>query len=120
MSVANASAIARSHQEMSEAVIIFKDLPATFPEKDKIQKTFGDQFGALSRFIDCGGAGHSAASAAVDFRARTVDHSGVADRTTPSSATANRRPACNGSASSGEAAGPTGDARHVDHAHGDS
>jgi protein TonB len=38
MSGANASAVARSHQEMSEPVIIFKDLPATFPEKDKYKK----------------------------------------------------------------------------------
>src|SRR5215813_5836807 len=38
MNGVNASPIGRSHQEMSEAAIIFKDLPATFPEKDKYQK----------------------------------------------------------------------------------
>lgn len=37
MSGANASATARSHQVVSDA-IIFKDLPATFPEKDKYKK----------------------------------------------------------------------------------
>jgi len=37
MSGANASPTGRSHQEMSDA-IIFKDLPATFPEKDKYKK----------------------------------------------------------------------------------
>lgn len=39
MSGANASATARSHQVMSGAdAIIFKDLPATFPEEDKFKK----------------------------------------------------------------------------------
>src|SRR6266567_8343357 len=37
MSGANASPIGRSNQEMSGPVI-FKDLPATFPEKDKYRK----------------------------------------------------------------------------------
>src|SRR6266516_959798 len=37
MSGANASPIGRSHQEMPEPVI-FKDLPATFPEKDRYKK----------------------------------------------------------------------------------
>jgi periplasmic protein TonB len=37
MSGANASPTGRSHQEMSDAVI-FKDLPATFPERDKFKK----------------------------------------------------------------------------------
>ena len=34
----NGSATARSKQVVSEPVIIFRDLPATFPEKDKYQK----------------------------------------------------------------------------------
>jgi protein TonB len=38
MSGANASSIGHSPEMMSEAVVLFKDLPATFPEKDQYQK----------------------------------------------------------------------------------
>src|SRR5215470_17379108 len=38
MSGANASPTGRSNQVTAEPVIIFRDLPATFPEKDKYKK----------------------------------------------------------------------------------
>src|SRR5215831_12126816 len=38
MNGVNASPTGRSHQETPEQAVIFKELPATFPEKDKYQK----------------------------------------------------------------------------------
>src|SRR5215471_20150908 len=96
---------------MSEAAVIFRELPATFPDKDKFKKpsVIGS---VLSWFADPQRHRYSVASPAKHFSARTVDLVGVTDRAAPSST-----PTACGVASGTDAAqgrgstGPAGDTR---------
>src|SRR5213595_835473 len=93
--------------------VIFKDLPATFPEKDRYKKpsVIGSiVFHGLLIFVVIIVPLH----ASDDSRARVDCHACVADRAAPSSSATACGAPCNNSAQGGAASGPIGGTGRVD------